>query len=119
MYNNKARSQSVTPVVGKGLLSGNANSQERANLQHQCQQLEQVPFAILSASVSALRLSGRLCMKAPVSQCTPKLLHMLHSFAILSANVSALRLNGHWCVRASAAQCTPTLMHVPHIFAIP
>lgn len=41
MYNSKARSQSVTPVVGKGLLSGNANSQERANLQHQCQQLEQ------------------------------------------------------------------------------
>ena len=42
MYNKDAKSQSVSPVTARNLISGGANSQERDRLQNECSRIEQV-----------------------------------------------------------------------------
>lgn len=42
MYNRDAKSQSVSPVTAKNLISGGANSQERERLQTECTRIEEV-----------------------------------------------------------------------------
>lgn len=51
MYNKDAKSQSVSPVARKDLISGGANSQERDRLQNECSRIEQVASQFSHCSV--------------------------------------------------------------------